>query len=155
MIPASPVPASRSSCAVRKRSMTETLLTRTAMDEAAAALVALDDVSMIFRTRKGIFQGDQVIAVSHVSLTVALGETLALVGESGSGKTTVGRISLRLLEPTQGRIEFAGRDITHAAEQQLGWLRRRTAIVFQDPFSSLNPYIAIGDLIAEPLVIDG
>ena len=94
--------------------MTETLLTRTAMDEAAAALVALDDVSMIFRTRKGIFQGDQVIAVSHVSLTVALGETLALVGESGSGKTTVGRISLRLLEPTQGRIEFAGRKHTLA-----------------------------------------
>ena len=110
---------------------------------------------MVFRTRKGLFRGDEVTAVSGVSLAIAPGETLALVGESGSGKTTVGRISIRLLEPTAGRVLFTGREITHDPDDRLAWLRKRTAIVFQDPFSSLNPYMTVGDLIAEPLVIDG
>jgi ABC-type oligopeptide transport system ATPase subunit len=119
------------------------------------SLVALDDVSMVFRTRNGLFRGGEVSAVTGVSLGIAHGETLALVGESGSGKTTVGRISIRLLTPTSGRVLFTGRDITHVPEHQLGWLRKRAAIVFQDPFSSLNPYMTVADLIAEPLVIDG
>ena len=118
-------------------------------------LVALDDVSMVFRTNKGLFRTGSVTAVSGVGLTVAGGETVALVGESGSGKTTVGRISIRLLEPTSGRVVFAGRDITREPEANLGWLRRQAGIVFQDPFSSLNPYMTVGELIAEPLVIDG
>ena len=75
-------------------------------------LLALDDVSMVFRTHKGLFRSGEVTAVAGVSLAVARGETLALVGESGSGKTTVGRLSLRLLQPTSGRVHFAGRDIT-------------------------------------------
>jgi peptide/nickel transport system ATP-binding protein len=118
-------------------------------------LLALVDVSMVFRTRKGLFRGGEVVAVSGVSLAIARGETLALVGESGSGKTTVGRISLRLLQPTRGRVLFVGRDITHVPEEQLDWLRKRAAIIFQDPFSSLNPYMTVAELIAEPLVIDG
>ena len=122
---------------------------------ATAALVALDDVSMVFRTNKGLFRSGQVTAVGDVSLHIARGETLALVGESGSGKTTVGRISIRLLEPTGGRVWFDGQDISHMPEERLGWLRKRAAIVFQDPFSSLNPYMTVSELIAEPLVIAG
>jgi ABC-type oligopeptide transport system ATPase subunit len=118
-------------------------------------LLALDDISMVFHTRKGLFRGEAVTAVSGVSLQVAPGETLALVGESGSGKTTVGRISIRLLLPTSGRVLFAGQDISQLPEEQLSRLRKRAAIVFQDPFSSLNPYMTVAELVAEPLVIDG
>jgi ABC-type glutathione transport system ATPase component len=124
-------------------------------DTPAAALVELDDVSVVFQTRAGLFRSGEVRAVRGVSLAVARGETLALVGESGSGKTTVGRVSLRLLEPTGGRICFDGRDISRTPEAALGWLRQRAQIVFQDPFSSLNPYMRVGELVAEPLVIDG
>ncbi len=135
--------------------MTETLIAPAAVVAESGPLLALDDVSMVFRTRKGLFRGGVVTAVSGVSLTVARGETLALVGESGSGKTTVGRISIRLLQPTGGRVLFDGQDISQVPEERLGWLRKRAAIVFQDPFSSLNPYMTVSDLIAEPLVIDG
>src|SRR5918998_834422 len=110
---------------------------------------------MLFHTRKGLFRGGEVTAVSGVTLAISRGETLALVGESGSGKTTVGRVSLRLVQPTRGRVLFDGQDITQVPEEQLDWLRKRAAIVFQDPFSSLNPYMTVSDLIAEPLVIDG
>jgi ABC-type glutathione transport system ATPase component len=121
----------------------------------ATPLVALEAVSMVFRTHKGLFRSGEVAAVTAVDLAVARGETVALVGESGSGKTTVGRISIRLLQPTAGRVLFAGQDITAAPEGDLGWLRRQAGIVFQDPFSSLNPYMTVGELVEEPLVIDG
>ncbi len=124
-------------------------------DDRSAPLVELDDVSVLFRTRAGLFRSNEVHAVRGVSLEVAPGETLALVGESGSGKTTVGRVSLRLLEPTRGRVCFDGRDISRTPETALRWLRQRAQIVFQDPFSSLNPYMRVGELVAEPLVIDG
>ena len=135
--------------------MTETLLAPSRELSEAKSLLALDGVTMVFSTRKGLFRGGEVTAVSGVSLQVARGETLALVGESGSGKTTVGRISLRLLQPTGGRVLFDGRDITQVPEEQLGWLRKRATVIFQDPFSSLNPYMTVSDLVAEPLVIDG
>jgi len=124
-------------------------------DALPAPLVELDAVSVVFRTRAGLFRSGEVRAVRGVSLAVAAGETLALVGESGSGKTTVGRVSLRLLEPTAGRVCFAGQDVSRTPEAALGWLRRRAQIVFQDPFSSLNPYMRVGELVEEPLVIDG
>lgn len=135
--------------------MSETLIAPTPAAAATTPLVALEQVAMVFRTHKGLFRSGAVTAVSGVDLAIAKAETLALVGESGSGKTTVGRISLRLLEPTSGRVTFAGRDITHEPESRLGWLRRKAAIVFQDPFSSLNPYMTVSELIAEPLLIDG
>ena len=135
--------------------MTETLLAPLPTMPESSPLLALEDVSMVFRTRKGLFRGGEVTAVSGVSLAVSGGETLALVGESGSGKTTVGRVSIRLLQPTSGRVLFDGQDISNLPEERLGWLRKRAAIVFQDPFSSLNPYMTASDLIAEPLVIDG
>ena len=121
----------------------------------AAPLVALDDVSVVFETRQGWLRRGAVRAVDGVSLAVARGETLGVVGESGSGKSTLGRVSLRLLRPTSGRVAFDGRDVTRVPEDELGWLRRRAQIVFQDPFSSLNPYMRVAELVAEPLVIDG
>jgi peptide/nickel transport system ATP-binding protein len=135
--------------------LTETLLVPPAVVSESGPLLALDDVSMLFHTRKGLFRGGVVTAVSGVSLAITRGETLALVGESGSGKTTLGRISLRLLQPTGGRVLFDGEDVSSVPEERLGWFRKRAAIVFQDPFSSLNPYMTVSDLVAEPLVIDG
>lgn len=118
-------------------------------------LVEVDDVSVAFNTRRGIFRQERVQALSGVSITIARGESLALVGESGSGKTTLGRISLRLIKPNAGRVRFDGQDITSTGDGDLGWFRRRAQIIFQDPFSSLNPYMRVGDLVEEPLLIDG
>jgi len=118
-------------------------------------LVALEDVSVVYQTRSGFFRSGRVRAVDGVSLAVGRGETLALVGESGSGKTTLGRVSLRLQRPTAGRVVFDGRDVTELPDGGLHWLRRRAQIVFQDPFSTLNPYMRVGELVAEPLAIDG
>jgi oligopeptide/dipeptide ABC transporter ATP-binding protein len=95
----------------------------------------------------------EVHAVSDVDLEIARGEVVALVGESGSGKTTLGRLILRLIEPSAGSIRFDGIDMTRLAGARLRDLRRRMQIVFQDPFSSLNPHLRIGDAIAEPIRI--
>ena len=92
-----------------------------------------------------------VHAVNGVSFSLAAGETLGLVGESGSGKSTIGRCVLRLAAPTAGRIAFQGQDITHAPERCLRPLRGRMQIVFQDPWSALNPRMTARALIEEPL----
>jgi oligopeptide/dipeptide ABC transporter ATP-binding protein len=90
-------------------------------------------------------------AVDSVTLEVAPGETLGIVGESGCGKTTLGRLVLRLLEPSEGSIEFEGLDITHLTEREMRPIRRHLQVVFQDPYSSLNPRMQVQDIIGEPL----
>jgi peptide/nickel transport system ATP-binding protein len=92
-----------------------------------------------------------VKAVDDVSFTIAPGETLGLVGESGCGKTTVGRTVLKLEEPTDGTITYTGVDITHRSAKQMRELRRGIQVIFQDPYSSLNPRMTVGQIIGEPL----
>ena len=136
------------------------------MSQAASALIApepeapLLEVSGLrkyYPVRGGLFGGvvNQVRAVEDVSFSIKRGETLGLVGESGCGKTTVGRMVLRLLEPTAGSVRFDGRDLQSLAGAEMRRMRRRMQIVFQDPYSSLNPRRTVGDAIGEPLFVHG
>src|SRR5829696_10434318 len=117
-------------------------------------LLELTDLKMYFPIKSGVVMdrhvGD-IKAVDGVSLEIKRGETLGLVGESGCGKSTVGRTILRLYEPTDGKIVFAGQDITRLNEGELRPLRRRMQMIFQDPYSSLNPRHSIGRIVGEPI----
>jgi peptide/nickel transport system ATP-binding protein len=98
---------------------------------------------------------ERVHAVDDVSLAVVRGETLGLVGETGCGKSTVARLAVRLLEPTSGQVVYGGRDVTHVSQRRLRSFRREVQMIFQDPYSSLNPRRHVGTIIGEPMRLHG
>ena len=120
-------------------------------------LLRVEGLKTWYPLRKGVLGRvyDHVKAVDKVSLEVYEGETLGLVGESGCGKTTLGRSILRLAEPTDGKVWFDGIEVTALEGQDLRDFRKQAQIVFQDPYSSLNPRITIGEAIAEPMLVHG
>ncbi len=109
-----------------------------------------------FPVKKGFFGKTRYVkAVDDVSFTLSRREVLAVIGESGSGKTTLGRTVLRLIKPTGGRILFDKKDVTYMPESRLKWYRFATAMIFQDPFGSLNPYHTVQYILEEPLILRG
>ena len=130
--------------------MTETAIIA---DDRRRALAEAEHVVKEFRLSGNLRRGSQIVhAVSDVSLSIFTGETLAMVGESGCGKSTMGRLFLRLLEPTGGVVRFEGRDLAGMKAEELRRARRRMQIIFQDPYASLNPRMKVSDIIAEPLI---
>jgi oligopeptide/dipeptide ABC transporter ATP-binding protein len=123
----------------------------------AAPVLEVSGLAKHFPVRKGLLQRrvGEVRAVDGVGFAIAQGETLGLVGESGCGKSTVARLVLRLIEPTAGAIHVGGRDITRLGKAALRPYRREMQIIFQDPFASLNPRMAVGDIVGEPLKVHG
>jgi oligopeptide transport system ATP-binding protein len=121
--------------------------------EESVDLLEVRDLTKHFPVHKGVLSRSVgwIRAVDGVSFTLKEGETLGLVGESGCGKTTVGRCLLRLIEPTAGEVQFEGKDLLGMDREELRKVRARLQIIFQDPYSSLNPRMTVEEIIAEPL----
>ncbi len=120
-------------------------------------VLEVKDLKKHFPVKKGLLRRTvgQVYAVDGISFTVNEGETLGLVGESGCGKSTAGRAILRLIEPTSGVVKMQGQDIAGLSKKELRPFRKQAQIIFQDPFSSLNPRMTAGDIVGEPLLVHG
>lgn len=110
-------------------------------------LIQTVDLVKYFNTKRGPLH-----AVDHVNLSIKKGETLGVVGESGCGKSTLGRTILRLLEPTSGSVLYNGDDIVKYSPQKMKKMRKKMQIIFQDPFTSLNPRMSVSEIIAEPMI---
>ena len=120
------------------------------MSNSSSPLLEVKNLKKYFKTPKGMLH-----AVDDVSFTMDRGRTLGVVGESGCGKSTTGRAILRIVEPTEGEILFDGEDIRSLGKDQMRRMRTRMQIIFQDPFSSLNPRKTVSETIAEPLKLNG
>src|ERR671937_2142450 len=117
-------------------------------------LVEVSHLVKHFVRGRGLFRSGTVVrAVDDVSFSIVEGETFGLVGESGSGKTTTGRCMLRLIEPTSGDVRFRGREVLALSSREMRQARRDMQIVFQDPYSSLNPRMRARQIVEEPLII--
>ncbi|WP_436663724.1 ABC transporter ATP-binding protein [Alicyclobacillus acidoterrestris] len=123
----------------------------------AEVLLEVEGLKKYFPIQSGLLRRTvgHVKAVDDVSFQLNYGETLGIVGESGCGKSTTGRMLMRVMEPTAGRIVFDGQDLTKLRGKQLKAVRRNFQMVFQDPYASLNPRMSIQDIISEPLVVNG
>ncbi|MGH3072142.1 MAG: ABC transporter ATP-binding protein [Gaiellaceae bacterium] len=121
-------------------------------------LLTVTDLHKHFPIREGLLierKVGEVRAVDGVSFDIVAGETLGLVGETGSGKSTTGYCILQLLKPTSGSIRFEGHELTQLGREQMRRMRREMQIVFQDPYSSLDPRMTVGDIVGEPLIVHG
>lgn len=118
-------------------------------------LLSVSNLKKHFPVEEGFFKNRKrvVHAVDGISFDLAKNEVLSLVGESGSGKSTTGRLILKLLEPTEGAINFMGEDISKAGRKRMKELRREMQIIFQDPYASLNPRLSVGEIVEEPLIV--
>jgi oligopeptide/dipeptide ABC transporter ATP-binding protein len=127
------------------------------MADAAEPLLRVRGLRKLFPIRRGVFGRTvgNVRAVDGVDLDLAAGEALGLVGESGCGKTTTGRCVLRLVEPTEGSVRFAGEELTTLGRRELRKRRRAMQMIFQDPYGSLNPRLTVGQALTEPMVVHG
>ena len=122
---------------------------------ASVPVLEVRDLKKHFPVRKGVLRTTTgyVYAVDGVSFSIARGQTLGLVGESGCGKSTVARAVIRLIEPTAGEVRILGRDILSLSKAEMRTSRRQAQIIFQDPFSSLNPRMSAGEIVGEPLLV--